>query len=43
MKHLDTLCYAFAFLGASALTVALAADQTIHQKGRLFSVVVFLV
>ena len=37
MKRQQTFCYAVAVLGASALTVAIAAEQTIHQKGRVFS------
>lgn len=37
MKRVQTFCYAVAALGATALTVAVAAEQTIHQKGRVFS------
>jgi plastocyanin len=37
MTLLRRSCIAFGFLGASAGMVAIAAEQTIHQKGRVFS------
>lgn len=38
MNRFSTFCYALALFGGVSAVAAIAADQSVHQKGRVFSV-----